>query len=242
VTEDVPVTPELVLQAYTAGYFPMARSQKGRNLYWFNPETRAMLPLDEMGAFHISRSLRKFLRNTPLTATIDADFPAVIRACADNRRDGRDDTWINKEIMQLYTDLHEQGFAHSIEIWEHNPNSPTRGQQAEPALSQRSDVHLSASRRERDNQIPPILVGGLYGVSIGGAFFGESMFSTRTNASKMALVTLVQHLQSCGYTLLDAQFENDHLTQFGFRAIEREDYLARLRKALSIAPNPSSRF
>lgn len=219
-TEDVPVTPELVLQAYTAGYFPMARRQKGRNLYWFNPETRAMLPLDEMGAFHISRSLAKFLRNTPLTATIDADFPAVIRACADNRRDGRDDTWINKEIIRLYTELHEQGFAHSIEVWEHSDSSQAQSQQEGNS----------------------ILVGGLYGVSIGGAFFGESMFSTRTNASKMALVTLVKHLEACGHTLLDAQFENDHLTQFGFRAVEREDYLARLRKALSIAPNPSSRF
>lgn len=239
-TEDIPVTPELVLQAYTAGYFPMARSQKGRNLYWFNPETRAMLPLDEMGAFHIPRSLAKFLRNTPLTATIDADFPAVIRACADSRREGRDDTWINKEIIRLYTDLHEQGFAHSIEIWE-NDEPDTSAMPAGIASPE------PAKRRPCEAQDAPqkgksILVGGLYGVSIGGAFFGESMFSTRTNASKMALVTLVKHLQACGYALLDAQFENDHLTQFGFRAVEREDYLARLRKALSIAPNPSSRF
>lgn len=203
-----PVTAELLLEAYSAGYFPMARSQKGRNLYWFNPDIRGVLPLDEADAFHIPRSLRKFLRNHPYTITIDTAFAAVIRACADNRRAGRDDSWINKHIIALYTELHEMGYAHSVEIWENSTE----------------------------------LVGGLYGVSLGGAFCGESMFSTRSNTSKLALVHLVQRLQAAGYSLLDAQFENDHLTQFGFRPIPREDYLLRLRHAVSISPNPSSFF
>lgn len=208
-----PVTPELLLQAYTAGYFPMARSQRGRTLYWFNPDIRGILPLDEMGAFHLPRSFAKFLRRCDYRITVDAAFPQVIQSCADSRREGRDDTWINKDIIRLYTELHNLGFAHSVEVWASPP---------------------SANGEE--------LVGGLYGVSLGGAFFGESMFSIRTNASKCALVHLVRRLQVAGYTLLDAQFENPHLAQFGFRPIGREDYLLRLRRALSISPNPSSRF
>src|SRR5690606_11788841 len=95
---------------------------------------------------------------------------------------------------------------------------------------------------DKTNTNQPTLVGGLYDVSIGGAVFCESIFSTRTNASKYALVHLVRRLQAAGYNLLDAQFVNDHLTQFGFRPIAQEDYLLRLRRALSISPNPSSRF
>lgn len=206
-TDDTPVTPELLLQAYCAGYFPMARSERGRTLYWFNPETRAILPISQPNALHVPRSLAKFLRKSPYRITIDTAFGQVIRACANSRRPRRDDTWINKQIIELYTELHHMGYAHSVEAWEGEA-----------------------------------LIGGLYGVSIGGAFFGESMFSTRTNASKAALVHLVQRLQTAGYTLLDAQFENEHLTQFGFLPIAQEDYLERLRHALSIAPNPSSRF
>jgi leucyl/phenylalanyl-tRNA---protein transferase len=206
--EEIPVTPELLLQAYCTGYFPMARSQRGRTLYWFNPDTRAILPLEQQpSAFHIPRSLAKFLRKCPYRISTSEAFEQVIRACADNRRPNREDTWINKQIIDLYTQLHHLGYAHSVEAWE--------GQ---------------------------TLVGGVYGVSIGGAFFGESMFSTRTNASKVALVHLVRRLEQAGYTLLDAQFENDHLTQFGFHPIAQQDYLLRLRHALSISPNPSSRF
>lgn len=205
--KDIPVTPELLLNAYCAGYFPMARSQKGRKLYWFNPEIRAVLPLDDAEAFHQPRSLKKFLRNCPYHVTVDTAFTEVMHACANNRRAGRDDTWISPRIIALYTELHRIGYAHSVEIWEGKT-----------------------------------LIGGLYGVSIEGAFFGESMFSRRTNASKAALVHLVARLRAAGYSLLDAQFENDHLTQFGFHSIPREDYLERLHQALSLSPNPSSRF
>jgi leucyl/phenylalanyl-tRNA--protein transferase len=205
--DDIPVTPELLLNAYCAGYFPMARSQRGRKLYWFNPEERGILPLDEMGTFHIPRSLAKFLRNCPFKVTVNTAFAGVIAACADSRRKGREDTWINPHIIDLYTSLHRMGYAHSVEVWEDNT-----------------------------------LVGGLYGVSIEGAFFGESMFSTRPNASKTALVHLVRRLHMAGYSLLDAQFENPHLLQFGFRTIPRADYLERLHHALNISPSPSSRF
>lgn len=205
--QDPPVTPELLLAAYASGYFPMANSRKSRQLYWFSPERRGILPLDHPQSFHIPRSLQKFLRQNPFGVTFNHAFGDVIRACAETRNPKRDSTWINAEIEALYNTLHRMGHAHSVECWEAQK-----------------------------------LVGGVYGVSLGGAFFGESMFSVKTNASKVALVHLVQHLQKCGYTLLDAQFENAHLTQFGFRGVPQESYLDRLDSALKVSPNPSSFF
>lgn len=202
-----PVNPELLLQAYAAGYFPMAETQDSEELYWFNPEIRCVLPLEDKHAFHLPRSLAKFLRKSPFRITVDTAFAEVIAACANTRTAKRDSTWINSEIAYLYTELARLGHAHSVECWEGNQ-----------------------------------LVGGLYGVSLGGAFFGESMFSRRTNASKTALAHLVERLKTAGYTLLDAQFENEHLTQFGFRSMEREIYLEKLDAALAITPDPSSRF
>lgn len=226
-TKDVPVTPELLLQAYCAGYFPMARSAQGRKLYWFNPDMRGVLLLDEMGAFHVPRSLQKAIRTSPYSITTNTAFSEVIAACATNRREGRDDTWINNHIIALYTELHRMGYAHSVEVWEKPEDE--------------ADI-ISSQQAERRSGTKQTLIGGVYGVSIGGAFFGESMFSTRTNASKIALVYLVRRLQAAGYALLDAQFENAHLIQFGFTGMERKAYLARLRHALSVSPNPSSRF
>lgn len=233
--DDTSITPKLLLEAYCAGYFPMARAQRGRTLYWFNPEIRGVLPLGEVNAFHTPRSLARFLRRCPFTVTADAAFEQVIHACADNRREGREDTWINRQIIDLYTDLHRMGYAHSVEVWE--GTSSVIPAKAEICIPETGVT--DAGLRWHDDKT---LVGGVYGVSIGGAFFGESMFSTRTNASKVALVHLVRRLQAAGYGLLDAQFENRHLTQFGFRGIAREDYLSQLRHALSISPNPSSRF
>ncbi|MBM3617262.1 MAG: leucyl/phenylalanyl-tRNA--protein transferase [Alphaproteobacteria bacterium] len=200
------VTPELLLEAYCAGYFPMAMSKRGRTLYWFNPEIRAVLPLQD-DSFHISRTLRKLLRNHPYTITVDTAFSEVMRACADTTRKKEDGTWINKEILALYGQLHDMGFAHSVEVWEDKT-----------------------------------LIGGLYGVSIGAAFFGESMFSLRTGASKIALVHLVERLKAAEYQFLDAQFENPHLVQFGFQSVPQEAYHTLLRQALSASPKPSTRF
>ena len=121
----------------------------------------------------------------------------------------RDDTWINNDIIELYCALHTMGYAQSVEVW----------------------IQDSKTRNQK-------LVGGLYGVSLGKAFFGESMFSRAANASKAALVYLVNHLREGGYTLLDAQYVNDHLKQFGIIEISRADYLERLEEALHIDPNP----
>ena len=183
-----------LLNAYANGYFPMAMSRDDDELHWFNPEARGIIPLD---AFHIPRSLARCMRKNPFRITTDTAFPQVIEACASEH----DDTWINGPIVQLYCELWEQGFAHSVECW-------------------------------RDEK----LVGGIYGVAIGGAFFGESMFSRVPNASRVALVHLVELLKQGGYTLFDTQFVNDHLKQFGVVEIPREEYLERLRAALLLSP------
>lgn len=199
-----PVTADLLLAAYASGYFPMADSRHGAELHWYRPKWRGVLPLD---AFHVPSSLRKFMKSSPYEVSVDRDFPATIRACADRRAKDRRESWINDTIIELYSQLAEHGHAHSVEC--------------------RADGEL---------------VGGLYGVSIGGAFFGESMFSTRANASKVALVHLVERLRAAGYTLLDTQYVNDHLLQFGVREVSDQDYLLSLEKALNVSPNPSTRF
>jgi leucyl/phenylalanyl-tRNA--protein transferase len=199
-----PLTPEVLLTAYASGYFPMAQTRHGEELFWFAPKKRGVIPLD---GFHIPRSLKKFLKTSPYHITVDMAFPDVIRACADTRSEIREDSWINEEIIALYTELWRQGHAHSVETWQ--------GQ---------------------------TLVGGLYGVSLGGAFFGESMFSHAQNASKAALVRLVEILRSAEYLLLDTQYVNEHLKQFGVVEIPRGDYLRSLEAALSASPSPSMRF
>jgi leucyl/phenylalanyl-tRNA---protein transferase len=187
------ITPQILLKAYAAGVFPMAETASDSALYWVEPEERGIIPLD---AFHISRSLRKAVRQQPFEIRIDTAFNEVIRLCAERTSD-RKDTWINSRIISLYTQLHKINCAHSVEAWS-------------------------------DGQ----LVGGLYGVKIGAAFFGESMFSRATDASKICLVHLVARLNFGGFTLLDAQFVNPHLTQFGTLAIKKADYHKRLDPAL----------
>jgi leucyl/phenylalanyl-tRNA--protein transferase len=198
------LTADTLLAAYAQGYFPMADGRDERELFWYTPELRGILPLAD---FHVPRSLRKFLRDCPYEVKIDTAFEQVIRACADTRSPKRRETWINDDIIALYSEIARRGFAHSVECW-------------------------SGEK----------LAGGLYGVSLGGAFFGESMFSHAENASKVALVHLVERLKRAGYTLLDTQYVNEHLLQFGVREIARADYLALLEKALKVSPSPSTRF
>lgn len=198
------LTPELLLNAYAQGYFPMAEARDGQELYWFSPEERGILPLE---GFHIPKSLGKFMRHMPYRLTANAAFGEVMRNCADIPRRHESGTWINQEIITVYSELHRSGHAHSIECW-----------------------------------LSDVLVGGLYGISLGGAFFGESMFSRTENASKVALVALVAILREAGYTLLDTQYINPHLMQFGAGTITKMVYLLRLRNALSVSPNPSNRF
>ncbi len=188
--EDVPLTPSLLVRAYTHGMFPMGDDRTG-TVRWYSPDPRAHLPLDD---FHIPHNLRKRVQDREFAVTSDHDFEAVIRACAD-----RDRTWITPRIIRAYTQLHEQGAAHSVECWQGDT-----------------------------------LAGGLYGVALGGAFFGESMFFEVSNASKVALVHLVRQLRAGDFTLLDTQYSTEHLERFGVVEIPRPDYMERLDHALSV--------
>jgi len=188
------LTPEILLRAYAEGLFPMAERRGDPTLYWVSPEKRGIIPLD---GFHVPHRLARTVRSGRFIVTADHAFRDVMLACA-APAPGREESWINAEILRLYTALHVGGHAHSIECW-------------------------------RDGT----LVGGLYGVRLGGAFFGESMFSRERDASKVALVHLVDALKRGGFTLLDTQFITSHLTRFGAVEIPRQQYLAKLHDALN---------
>jgi leucyl/phenylalanyl-tRNA--protein transferase len=181
--------PRLMLQGYAAGIFPMADSRDADELFWVEPRSRAIIPLDR---FHMSRSLRRTIRSGRFSVTRDRDFAAVIAGCAD-----REETWINADIERAMLALHASGHAHSIDVW-----------------------HAGE------------LVGGLYGVKLGRAFFGESMFSRATDASKVALAWLVARLKAGGYTLLDCQFMTSHLASLGAVSVPRKTYVTLLSAAL----------
>jgi len=205
----MPITPAMLVWAYSRGIFPMGDPEDG-TIGWYSPDPRAILPLD---GFHVTRSLRRQVRKGRLRVTIDRAFEQVIRACAEPRI-GDGQTWINPEIIDAYTSLHVAGLAHSVEAWSREPVTDAREEEMEA------------------DEIGGRLVGGLYGVSLGGAFFGESMFSQATDASKVCLVHLVEHLRRRGYTLLDTQFSTPHLKQFGVVEISRRAYLEQLVGAL----------
>ena len=188
------LTPEMLLRAYAEGLFPMAERRGDPTLYWVSPEKRGIIPLD---MFHVPHRLARTVRSGAFTVTADTAFRDVIEACA-APAPGREETWINDEILRLYCALHSTGHAHSIECWQ-----------------------------DRE------LVGGLYGVRLGAAFFGESMFSRARDASKVALVHLVDGLKRGGFVLLDSQFITAHLARFGAIEIPREQYLMKLAHALS---------
>ena len=188
------LTANLLLKAYALGVFPMAQRREGKEIYFVSPDERGIMPLNN---FHISRRLARTVRSDRFTVRIDTAFGDVIRACA-APGPGRQESWINEEIVSLYTELYASGYAHSVECW-------------------------------RDDR----LVGGLYGVQLGAAFFGESMFSRERDASKVALVNLVARLRCGGFVLLDAQFITSHLTQFGAIPVPRNNYLQLLEAALA---------
>src|SRR5216684_8574853 len=187
------LTPDILLEAYAAGIFPMAESADDPELFWVDPNRRGIVPLE---AFHVPRRLKRVLRRSSFAVRVDTAFAAVIRGCAE-ASETRKATWINEEIVQLYSALFERGAAHSVECWHEGE-----------------------------------LVGGLYGVSLGAAFFGESMFSRVSEASKVALVELVARLRRGGYRLLDTQFLTPHLAQFGAIEISRARYHRLLAEAL----------
>lgn len=183
------IEPELLLEGYRLGIFPMAMEDGA--IEWFSPDPRGILPLPD---FHVPHALERTLRKNIFEIRINTRFDEVMRACAK-----REDTWINREIIESYEHLHEIGHAHSVEAW--------------------ADGKLA---------------GGLYGVSLGGAFFGESMFHRVTDASKIALCALVDRLRAGKFLLLDTQWLTPHLRQFGGIEVPRKKYLHMLARATQL--------
>jgi leucyl/phenylalanyl-tRNA---protein transferase len=184
------LTPDVLLDAYRIGFFPMAESRDGP-LSWYSPDPRGIIPLSPC---NIPRSVRRLLRSGSFEIRMDTTFEQVMRACA-----AREETWISEEIVQLYCALFRVGYGHSVEAWQ-------------------------------DGR----LAGGLYGIAIGGAFFGESMFSDVPGASKTTLASLMIQLENAGFSLLDTQYLTPHLAQFGGIEIPRKAYLDRLENALDL--------
>lgn len=186
------LTPELILEAYRVGLFPMAPARQSRIIDWYDPEMRGVFLLR---AFHVPRRLAHTILQKPYRITCNQDFRGTMVRCAN----ARPETWINDALIEVYTDLHHAGFAHSIEAWD---------EAGKPA-------------------------GGIYGLCLGAAFFGESMYSFQTDASKIALTHLAAHLWGRGFMFLDAQFPNDHLRQFGLQEVPRDEYHRWLQEALA---------
>lgn len=186
------LSPHWLLAAYYRGIFPWPVQHRGKMwLAWFSPDPRAVIDLDEL---HVSRRLARTLRSGRFTVTENSAFEQVIAHCAVGReRNGG--TWITPEMIQAYTQLHQAGHAHSVEVW----------------------------REDR-------LAGGIYGVSLGGLFAGESMFHLERDASKVALAELVARLRERGFGLLDVQMRTDHLASMGAKEIPRREFLRRLRE------------
>ncbi len=189
------ITPQVLLKAYACGIFPMAESADDPQLYWIEPQARGLLPLHSV---NVPSRLRRTIRQTPYQVRINTAFDGIIEGCAASRP-GRQTTWINARIRNLYLDLYKLGYCHTVEVWD-------------------------GAR----------LVGGLYGVALGGAFFGESMFSDVRDASKIALVHLCARLIHGGFVMLDTQFVTDHLRQFGTIEVNRVEFHRQLDAALKV--------
>ena len=183
------LSPALLRRAYSEGVFPWY--SEGDPLLWWSPDPRAIIELDGV---HVSRRLARTMRGGKFRVTVNTAFTDVMRACGENRDGG---TWVTDDMVRGYTELHEQGHAHSLEVW--------RGDE---------------------------LAGGIYGVSVGGLFAGESMFHRVTDASKVALVSLVERLRDRGFVLFDVQMKTDHTERMGAIDIPRTEYLRRLRDAI----------
>lgn len=187
------LTPEQLIYGYSNGIFPMAEGKRER-IYWYAPDPRAIIPIY---TYKPQRSLKPVINQKVFSIRFNTCFEQVIRYCAAPRQN-ENNTWISDEIIRAYTELHHQGFAHSVEAF--------AGEQ---------------------------LAGGLYGVALGAAFFGESMFYLKPNASKVAFYYLIEQLKRQHFELLDTQFINDNVQRYGAIEIPQLDYMIMLRKALT---------
>ena len=190
-----------LLLAYSHGIFPWYAYQLYDEPHWYCPMDRFVIFPKEI---HISHSMKQLMRQGKYHITIDHDFEGVIKGCskADYRNTDMG-AWLGPQMIRAYTQLHKMGIAHSVEVWE--------------AKGTENGVHNSHR-----------LVGGLYGIAVNRAFFGESMFSLVPSASKLALIHLARHLEKKGYSFIDCQFETPHLRSMGGRHIPYDEYMAML--------------
>lgn len=192
---------ERLLNAYSLGIFPWYN--EGEPILWWSPDPRSVV---YPALFKPSRSLNKIIKKGVFKVTTDTHFTHVMKACAEPRSD-QEGTWINQDMINSYSQLHELGFAHSVECWQGDT-----------------------------------LVGGLYGIAIGRAFFGESMFSRTSNASKVAFATLCNQLAQWGFEIIDCQVHNPHLESLGAQQISRDKFLQVLQRATAKRPNEEWNF
>jgi len=189
------LTPQRLINAYHQGIFPWFNQEEP--IMWWSPNPRAVIKFDHL---RINKTLRKAIKKCPFKITINHAFEQVIQHCA-NAPFRHDDTWIIPTMQHAYIELHKRGYAHSIEVW-----------QEEPCVQNNADIEYE-------------LVGGLYGVAINGCFSGESMFYTKANASKFALVALVKALESININFIDCQLLNPFLESMGSTEISREQFI-----------------
>jgi len=185
------IPPEILLEAYAQGIFPMADSGEDEEVDWYSARKRGVIPLDE---FHMTKNVLRIIRQGRFEVKVDENFRDVVKACAD-----RETTWINDLIIDSYDILNQSGNAHSVEVYKEGN-----------------------------------LAGGLYGVTLGGAFFGESMFRKAKEADKIALYYCHQILKEKGFRLWDTQFYTEHLGRFGCIEIDSKKYENLLQEALKI--------
>jgi leucyl/phenylalanyl-tRNA--protein transferase len=206
------LSPRTLLRAYAEGVFPWFN--EGDPILWWSPDPRGVIELyadpsshpdatPGYGGLHVSRRLLRTIRSGKFRVTVNQCFAAVMRACGECRPEG---TWVTRDMLRAYADLHRLGHAHSLETWVQSEENPDEWE----------------------------LAGGTYGIAIGGLFAAESMFYRVTDASKVALAALVQRLRDRGFVLLDVQMKTEHTGRMGSVEIPRSEYLKRLRRAISI--------
>lgn len=182
---------ERLFEAYSFGIFPWPH--ENYPTLWFCPAERGILDFKD---FKVPQSMKKFMRKTDFTVTMDKCFDEVIDECAKQPRPGQKGTWINSKILKAYKAFHRAGYAHSLEVWSEGK-----------------------------------LAGGIYGVYVAGLFCGESMFFRKSNASKFALVKLVEFLKAQKMTWMDVQMVTPLIEMFGGHYISRAQFLRRLEAA-----------
>ncbi len=204
-----------LLLAYQYGIFPWYAFRYDKPV-WYCPKKRFVIFPDEI---HVSHSMRTLMNKHRYRVSFNEDFEGVIRNCG-RLRINEDMAWLGPEMTAAYIELHRQGFAASVEVWssESSELSENSEKSEKSELSELSEPSESSEPSEH-------LVGGLYGVNIGNAFFGESMFSLVPSGSKLALIALARMMQSCGGSLIDCQLETPHLKSMGGRYIDYDEYM-----------------